>query len=438
MPAEIAGARSAEQSSFAHHAEQSPFAHFAEQSPFAHRAEQSPFAHFANTTINSLVSYLRGAVKIYTYNQSILKRFQEVIMKKSAKLLSAVMAGAMVLSMAGCGSSSNSTETTAAAAETTAAAADSSAAESKEATSNTDATVIKLGTTVNEQDSFQVCAEKFAELVKERTNGAYEIEIHPNGALGDERTMLESMQMGTLDMGIITSGPFVNFSSAMGVLDMPFLFANNEEAYKILDGEIGKELLGTLEDADLKGLAYAERGFRNITNSKKPITNAADVAGLKLRVMENDVYTATFKALDVNAVPMAWSDALTALQQGTIDGEENPINVIYSYKLWESQKYVTLDRHSYSTAIITMSNDLFKSLPEDVQKIFEESAQEAAEYERQWVADQEADQLQEIKDHGMEVVENPDVDSFRAAVQSVYDAYPDYADYIKRIQDALK
>ena len=340
-------------------------------------------------------------------------------MKKSAKLLSAVMAGAMVLSMAGCGSSSNSTETTAAAAETTAAAADSSAAESKEATSNTDATVIKLGTTVNEQDSFQVCAEKFAELVKERTNGAYEIEIHPNGALG-------------------TSGPFVNFSSAMGVLDMPFLFANNEEAYKVLDGEIGKELLGTLEDADLKGLAYAERGFRNITNSKKPITNAADVAGLKLRVMENDVYTATFKALDVNAVPMAWSDALTALQQGTIDGEENPINVIYSYKLWESQKYVTLDRHSYSTAIITMSNDLFKSLPEDVQKIFEESAQEAAEYERQWVADQEADQLQEIKDHGMEVVENPDVDSFRAAVQSVYDAYPDYADYITRIQDALK
>ena len=420
MPAEIAGARSAE------------------QSPFAHRAEQSPFAHFANTTINSLVSYLRGAVKIYTYHQSILKRLQEVIMKKSAKLLSAVMAGAMVLSMAGCGSSSNSTETTAASAETTAAAADSSAAESKEATSNTDATVIKLGTTVNEQDSFQVCAEKFAELVKERTNGAYEIEIHPNGALGDERTMLESMQMGTLDMGIITSGPFVNFSSAMGVLDMPFLFANNEEAYKILDGEIGKELLGTLEDADLKGLAYAERGFRNITNSKKPITNAADVAGLKLRVMENDVYTATFKALDVNAVPMAWSDALTALQQGTIDGEENPINVIYSYKLWESQKYVTLDRHSYSTAIITMSNDLFKSLPEDVQKIFEESAQEAAEYERQWVADQEADQLQEIKDHGMEVVENPDVDSFRAAVQSVYDAYPDYADYIKRIQDALK
>ena len=142
-------------------------------------------------------------------------------------------------------------------------------------------TVLQFGTTVNEQDSFQVAAEKFAELVNERTDGAYVIEIYPNGTLGGEADMLESMSMGMLDMGIITAGPFVNYSSMMGVLDMPFLFANNEEAYKILDGEIGHELLDTLEDAGLKGLAYAERGFRNITNSVKPVASAADVAGLK-------------------------------------------------------------------------------------------------------------------------------------------------------------
>ena len=194
-------------------------------------------------------------------------------------------------------------------------------------------TVLQFGTTVNEQDSFQVAAEKFAELVNERTDGAYVIEIYPNGTLGGEADMLESMSMGMLDMGIITAGPFVNYSSMMGVLDMPFLFANNEEAYKILDGEIGHELLDTLEDAGLKGLAYAERGFRNITNSVKPVASAADVAGLKLRVMENEVYTATFKALDVNAVPMNWQDTLTALQQGTVEGQENPINVIWSYKM---------------------------------------------------------------------------------------------------------
>ena len=300
-------------------------------------------------------------------------------------------------------------------------------------------TVFQLGTTVNEQDSFQVAAEKFAELVNERTNGEYKIEIYPNGVLGGESDMLDSMSMDMLDLGIITSGPFVNFCKEMGVLDMPFLFANNEEAYKILDGEIGQELLDKLESANLKGLAYAERGFRNITNSVKPVASAADVENLKLRVMENEVYTKTFQALKVNAVPMAWQDALTALQQGTIEGQENPINVIYSYSLWDyNQKYITLDRHSYSTAIITMSLDKWNSLDADTQAIFKQAAQEAAEYERAWVAEQEAGQLDTIKSHGVEVIETPDVDSFRNAVQSVYDAYPQYAEYIGRIQEALK
>lgn len=299
-------------------------------------------------------------------------------------------------------------------------------------------TVVQLGTTVNEQDSFQVAAEKFAELVAERTNGEYKIEIFPNGQLGGESDMLDSMSMDMLNMGIITSGPFVNFSSMMGVLDMPFLFANNEEAYKILDGEIGRELLDTLEEAGLKGLAYAERGFRNVTNSTRPVTCAADLEGLKLRVMENEVYSRTFNALKVNAVPMAWADALTAMQQSTVEGEENPINVIYSYGLWDyNQNYVTLDRHSYSVAIITMSLDTFNALDEATQEIFLQAAQEAAEYERAWVAEQEATQLAAIKDHGVTVVEDPDVDSFRAAVQSVYESYPQYADYIARIQAEL-
>ena len=300
-------------------------------------------------------------------------------------------------------------------------------------------TVFQLGTTVNEQDSFQVAAVKFAELVNERTNGAYKIEIYPNGVLGGESDMLDSMSMDMLDLGIITSGPFVNFCKEMGVLDMPFLFASNEEAYEIPDGEIGQELLDKLENAGLKGLAYAERGFRNITNSVKPVSSAADVENLKLRVMENEVYTKTFQALKVNAVPMAWQDALTALQQGTIEGQENPINVIFSYALWDyNQKYITLDRHSYSTAIITMSLEKWNALDEATQAIFKQAAQEAAEYERAWVAEQEAGQLDAIKSHGVEVIETPDVDSFRNAVQSVYDAYPQYAEYIGRIQEALK
>lgn len=303
---------------------------------------------------------------------------------------------------------------------------------------SSDSTVIKLGTTVNEEDSFQIAAEKFAELVEEGTDGAYTVEIYPNGSLGDERTMLESMQIGTLDMGIITSGPFSNFVPEMGVLDMPFLFSSKEDVYKVLDGEVGQELLDKMENANLKGLAYAERGFRNLTNSKKEINNASDAEDLKIRVMENEVYTKTFNALNVNAVPMAWSEALTALQQGTIDGQENPINVIHSFKLWESQNNVTMTRHAYASAIITMSLDKFSKLPEDVQKVFKEAAQEAAEVERQWVADNEESQMAELIENGMEIVMDPDIESFRDSVQSVYAEYPQYKEYIDRINEALE
>lgn len=358
-------------------------------------------------------------------------------MKKSMRFAALALSAAMLLGLTACGGGDKNDSPAQEAPSTEESSEASDAGADNETAAPSDAVVLKLGTTVNEQDSFQVAAEKFKELVEERTNGAYVIEIYPNGTLGGERDMLESMQIGTLDMGIITSGPFINFSDAMGVLDMPYLFASNEEAYAVLDGEIGRELLDTLETSGLKGLAYAERGFRNLTNSKKPIQTAADLEGLKVRVMENDVYKASFEALGVSPDPMAWADALTALQQGTVDGQENPINVIHSYKLWESQKYVTLDRHSYSTAIITMSGDLFNNLDADTQQIFLDAAQEAAEFERAWVAEQESEQLQAMKDNGMEVIEDPDLASFKEAVQPVYDKYTQYADYVARIQEVI-
>ncbi len=299
-------------------------------------------------------------------------------------------------------------------------------------------TVIKLGMTINEQDSFFVCATKFSELVEERTNGAYDIQLFPNSSLGDERTMLESMQMGTLDSGIITSGPFVNFVPEFGVFDLPFLFPDNASAYKVLDGEIGKEILSKLEDHDLKGLAYAERGFRNLTNSVRPVRTAEDIKDLKIRVMENEVYLSAFKAMDVNAVPIAWTEALTALQQGTIQGQENPVNVIHAYKMWDSQKHVTMTRHAYAAAVITFSEEVFNSLPADVQEIFVQAAQEAAEYERAWVAENEEAQIADLKANGMELIEEPDLESFRQAVQTVYDQYPQYSEYLTRIKEAIK
>lgn len=352
-------------------------------------------------------------------------------MGKFNRIKALALATVMVLGTAACGQKTNPV-TGAPGGSTTPGATTAAGAASAETQ------VIKLGMTINEQDSFYVCATKFSELVKERTNGAYDIQLFPNSSLGDERTMLESMQMGTLDAGIITSGPFVNFVPEFGVFDMPFLFPDNASAYKILDGEIGQEILGKLENSGLKGLAFAERGFRNLTNSVRPVNAASDVKDLKIRVMENEVYIASFNALGVNAVPMAWTEALTALQQGTIQGQENPVNVIHAFKMWDSQKYVSMTRHAYAAAVITFSLDKFNKLPADIQKIFIDSAQEAAEYERAWVAENEAKQIEALKANGMEIIEDPNLESFKQAVQPVYTKYTQYSDYLKRIEEALK
>lgn len=284
------------------------------------------------------------------------------------------------------------------------------------------AKVIKLAHVVNDKDGFHIAAVKFKELVEERTKGNVKIEIFPNASLGDERTLIEGMQAGTVHMGVITNGPVANFLPEIAVFEMPFLFASSEEAYKILDGAIGQKILAKLDSINLKGLAFAERGFRNLTNSKKAVKTPADMAGLKIRVMENPVYIDTFKALGANAVPMAWTEALTALQQKTIDGQENPVNVIYSYKLNETQKYLSLTKHTYAPAVFLMSKKTFTSLSSEEQGIVAACALEAAKHERKWNEEQMAGQLKTLKDNGMEIID-PDLSAFQAAVKPVYDKY---------------
>jgi len=297
---------------------------------------------------------------------------------------------------------------------------------------------IKLAHVVNEKDGFQIAALKFKELVEARTKGAVKVEVFPNASLGDERTLIEGMQIGTIAMGVITNGPVANFLPEIAAFEMPFLFASPEEAYKVLDGAVGKKVLDKLDTINLKGLAYAERGFRNLTNSKKPVLTPADMAGLKIRVMENPVYIDTFKALGTNAVPMAWTEALTALQQGTIDGQENPINVIYSFKLNETQKYLTMTRHSYSPALFLMSKKVFGSFDKETQDILVKAAQEAAVHERKWNAEQMAEQLKALKEKGMQISE-PDTAAFQVAVKPVYDKYgPKFGTLLEDINKAKK
>lgn len=305
------------------------------------------------------------------------------------------------------------------------------------ASSGSEPIKLRLAHVVNEKDGFHLAAVKFKELVEQKTDGKVQIEIFPNATLGDERTLLEGMQMGTIDAGVITNGPIANFVPEMAVFELPFMFKNSEEAYKVLNGPVGQEILSKLEGVQLKGLAYAERGFRNLTNSKHPVTKPEDLKSLKVRVMENPVYTDTFKTLGANAVPMAWTETLTGLQQGTLDGQENPINVIYSFKLYETQKYLTMTRHTYSPATIMMSLSKFNSLPQDVQKTLKECAQQAAEYERQLNAENEQKQIEALKEQGMEIVE-PDITPFKEAAKPVYEKYSSqFGDYVTKIKNEL-
>ncbi|HSR13128.1 MAG TPA: TRAP transporter substrate-binding protein [Thermodesulfobacteriota bacterium] len=300
------------------------------------------------------------------------------------------------------------------------------------------ARTIKLAHVVNERDGFHVAALKFKELVEEKTKGEIKIEIYPNASLGDERTLLEGMQIGTIDMGVITNGPVANFYPKMAAFELPFFFGSPEAAYSVLDGPVGQKLLKNLQEIRLAGLAYAERGFRNLTNSKRPVNAPADVKGLKIRVMENPVYIDTFKTLGANAVPMAWTECLTALQQGTIDGQENPVNVIFAFKLNQTQIYLSLTRHTYAPALFVMSQKLYSSLGPDVQAALTDAANQAAKHERKWNAEQEQGQLKSLAEQGMSIL-TPDLAAFKEAVKPVYQKYNDrFADVLAEIQKQKK
>ena len=338
---------------------------------------------------------------------------------------------ALAMGLAACGGSSASTSTAA----STGTSASGSAA-GGEVTG--DKVVINIGHINDERDSWHQGALKFKEYCEANSNGTIEVDVFPNSQLGPEVDMIQGIlsDSGTVDI-TFTGESMQTYQPDLGMIGMPYLIQSDEQMEKVLTGDVGQKFEDLMEACGMKCLGYFTRGPRYITSTKK-ITKVADCNNLVIRTPQSAMTVAAFQALGAKPTPMALSEVFTSLQQGTIEGEENPINVIYSYKLWDyGQKYVTLDRHSYSTAIITMSLDVFNSLDEATQEIFLASAQEAAEYERAWVAEQEADQLATIKGHGVEVVENPDVDSLRAAVQSVYDAYPQYADYIARIQALL-
>ncbi len=264
---------------------------------------------------------------------------------------------------------------------------------------------------------------RFAQLVRERTGGRVTVQIHHSRQLGDERQVVEGLQLGTVHLTVTSTGPLGGFVPDMNVLDLPFLFRDAAHAYKVLDGEIGRGLLDKFDAVGIKGLAFWENGFRHVTTGKAPVERPGDLKGLKIRVMENRVHQAAFRQLGADATPMAWGEVFTSLQQGLLDAQENPIPIVSTFKLYEVQRYLSLTGHVYSPAPVLMSKKTWDRMTPDLQRIVLEAAMEVARVQRQLNRGQEDKQLGELRAKGMTVIERPDRNAFREAMTPVFEQF---------------
>jgi tripartite ATP-independent transporter DctP family solute receptor len=263
-------------------------------------------------------------------------------------------------------------------------------------------------------------AKKFAELVAEKTKGRIKIEIFPGGQLGSEGVAAEGVRLGTIDIATVSAGGIMShWVPRIQVLDAPYLFENREQAYKALDGAVGEELNGEMEKAGFKNLAYWEIGIRHITNNRAPITSPSDLKGLSMRIMPARTYIAFVKTLGGIPQAIPFDEVYASLQSGIVDGEENPITTIRSMRYYEVQKYLALTAHVYSSAVLIINLEIFNNLPQDVRNAIAEAASESSLFQRKYVIENEAIDLEFLKLHGMEVVE-PDKRAFARAVQNVY------------------
>ncbi len=277
---------------------------------------------------------------------------------------------------------------------------------------------IRLAHNHSEEGMYYKGSVQFIELVEERSGGRIKVEHYPAGQLGADRDIQEGVQLGTIEAGI-SSSPVALINDYFKLLDAPYLFVNRDHVTKVLDGELGQKMAKSLEEVGIKHLGYWENGFRQITNNTRPINKPEDLEGIKLRTPENPVRMTTFKTLGASPVPMSFKEVFGALQQGVIDGQENPLATIYQASLQEVQKYLSLTGHVYSPTHLLMNKELFDSMPEDLQQILVEAGREVAVYTRQLGAENDGKLADIIKEAGVEV-NQADVKAFVEKAKPVW------------------
>jgi len=281
-------------------------------------------------------------------------------------------------------------------------------------------TVLKIGYATTKESHYGVGSTVFCDEIAKGTSNRYTCQQFPSSALGGEREMIEAVQLGTQDLVNTSTGPLGNFVPEVKIVDIPFLFRDYDHARHTMDGAIGQDILKKMQGKGLIGLAWTENGFRHMTNNKRPIVTAHDAAGLKLRTMENKVHMEGYKTFGLLPTPMAFPELFGALQQGTVDGQENPIPVILASKFSQVQKHLSLTGHVYSPAVIILSPVVWGKLNDADKKVFLEAGKKAAAAQRKKVNDDEASGIAVLKKDGMQVVEKVDGESFRKAVAPAY------------------
>lgn len=269
---------------------------------------------------------------------------------------------------------------------------------------------------------YQAGFEKMKEIIERKTDGKITMEIYHSAALGEEEEEIEALQMGTIDITTVSAAPLTGFVKEYMACDLPFTFATPQEAFNFYDGEIGQLLFRKIESLGLLGLAWWDNGFRNFTNRVRPITSPNDMKGLKIRTMNSPVHMASVKALGASPVPIPFGELYTALQQGVVDGQENPIVNIYTSRFYEVQKYCTLSRHFYDPSPLFISAKTWGKLSDEQKEIVGEASIEARDYMRNVGIELEAEMIEKLRSGGMEVTElTPEqVGAFRDATKDVY------------------
>lgn len=283
--------------------------------------------------------------------------------------------------------------------------------------------------------------KKFAELIHERTDGQVRVDLFPNGQLGSEQDTVSSASMGLLDLSVLAINNITPFSPTVGVLTLPYVITSPEDAKILTQGDIGDQLTeNTIRDAGVRILSWAYSGCRVLSNSRKPVATPDDLRGLTIRVPRNEIMIASYQEWGVNPLPMAWSETFTALQQGVVDGQDNPYITINAMRFYEVQDYITDICYVFSLEPLIMSESKFQSLSPEMQQIVIEAGQEATAYSYDYLLEtEESIKASLVEEHGMQIVSPANGE--QEWIERATRAWPKFYDSIggqERLEEALQ